>query len=82
MANEMQDSKTIAKLAEGDMVAIEANYHAKCFLAFRRKYNAFVIYFGGTKTSENNDSVSEARAFAELVFLFYGNLGRKWDVFV
>ena len=32
MANDLADSKILAKLSEGDMVATEAKYHAKCIL--------------------------------------------------
>ena len=64
----MQDFPLTAKLAAGDMVAIEAKYHAKCILAFKRKYSAFVASSSGPETVNDGDRVSEARAFAELTY--------------
>ena len=67
MAIQMQDSQLIAKLAAGDMVAIEAKYHSKCMLAFKRKYTAHVGSCSGTESFTNDDSAAEARTFAELI---------------
>lgn len=72
MAVQMQDSQLIAKLAAGDMVAIEAKYHSKCMLAFKRKYTAYVRSFSGTETI-TNDSATEARTFAELISFMEGS---------
>ena len=67
MAIQMQDSQLIAKLAAGDMVAIEAKYHPRCMLAYRRKYTAYVKSCSETETTTNDDSLAEARTFAELI---------------
>ena len=67
MALQMQDSQLIAKLAAGDMVAIEAKYHSRCMLAYKRKYTAYVKSCSETETSTNDDSATEARTFAELI---------------
>ena len=37
-AIELQDTKLLVKLAGGDMVAIDAQYHVKCLLSFYRKH--------------------------------------------
>ena len=42
MAVQMQDSQMIAKLAALDMVVIEAKYHSRCMLAYKRKNRAYV----------------------------------------
>lgn len=67
MAVQTQDSQLIAKLAGGDMVAIEAKYHSKCMLAYKRKYTAYVKSCNKIETSTNDDSAAEARTFAELI---------------
>lgn len=73
MAIQMQDSQLIAKLAAGDMVAIEAKYHSKCMLAFKRKYTAHVRSCSGTESFTNDDSAAEARTFAELISFMEGS---------
>ena len=67
MAVQTQGSQLIAKLAGGDMVAIEAKYHSKCMLAYKRKYTAYVKSCNKIETSTNDDSAAEARTFAELI---------------
>lgn len=67
MGVQMQESQLIAKLAAGDMVAIEAKYHSKCMLAYKRKYMAYATSCSGPETSTKDDSAAEARAFAELI---------------
>jgi len=63
----MNDSQLIAKLAEGDMVTIEAKYHSKCMLAYKRRYTAYVRSCKETEASTNDDSAAEPRTFAELI---------------
>ena len=41
IALEMQNSKLISKLSEGDMVATEAKYHRQCFLKLYNNYHNF-----------------------------------------
>lgn len=67
MAVQMKDSQLIGKLAAGDMVAIEAKYHSRCMLAYKRKYTAYVKSCSETETSANDDSPAEARTLAELI---------------
>ena len=40
-AKEMEDTKILAKLAEGDMVAREACYHKLCMTKYTNKYRTF-----------------------------------------
>lgn len=67
MAFQMQDCQLIAKLAAGDMVAIEAKYHSRCVLAYKRKYTAYVKRCSERETTTNDVSAAEARTFAELI---------------
>ena len=39
-AKELEDTAALAKLKEGDMVAIEAKYHIKCLVGFYNKHRA------------------------------------------
>lgn len=62
-ATELHGTKLLSKLAAGDMVAIDATYHAKCIVAFynraRRKYRESI--------EDHENSRLHAIAFAELV---------------
>ena len=39
VVQDLNDSKIIGKLSEGDMVATEAKYHNKCFLSFFNQHS-------------------------------------------
>ena len=49
MAQELVDTKLLAKLSEGDMIATEAKYHCNCL---SRLYNAYLDH--NTKKSAEN----------------------------
>ena len=60
-AHQLQDMDILAKLSAGDLVALEACYHASCLVLFCRK---------AAKTQSNDDENSDILhgiAFAELV---------------
>ncbi|MES9880446.1 MAG: hypothetical protein ABW185_06135, partial [Sedimenticola sp.] len=62
-AHELQDTQLLAKLAPGDMIALEAKYHAKCIVA---------LYNKASRAATNSDSdAADANlhgiAFAQLV---------------
>lgn len=61
-ALELQDGKLLAKLAAGDMVALEAKYHINCLVALynRRRQNT-------TSKSKQPKDKLQGLAFAELV---------------
>jgi len=44
-AIELDDSFLLAKLAAGDMIAIEAKYHSKCLAALYNKVNQMILIF-------------------------------------
>ena len=37
----MGDNQTVAKLSQGDMVAIDAKYHLRCLVDYKNKYRSF-----------------------------------------
>jgi hypothetical protein len=59
----LQDSKLLAKLSSGDMVAQEVKYHAKCLAALYNRSRAAQSKL----TQENAESKRSGIAFAELV---------------
>ena len=63
-ANTLQDSKLLAKLSAGDLIALEARYHARCLVAL---YNRAAAVDRETSSSEPTHSCSESLAFAQLV---------------
>ena len=65
MAIEMEDTELLAKLAGGDVIAIEAKYHSTCMTKYKNKYRSYI-----RNKNKNSDSCNErakARAFVELV---------------
>ena len=73
IAKELRDTKLLAKLSGGDMVAIDAQYHLRCLAAF---YNR-----GRTRKRRSNEAPhhinAESLAFAEVVSYIkeYGEIG-------
>ena len=53
MAQELVDTKLLAKLSEGDMIATEAKYHCNCL---SRLYNAYLDH-NTKKSAENQPEV-------------------------
>lgn len=66
MATELQDTDLLAKLAAGDMIAIEAKYHRKCMLSLRHRYRS-LIRKSTSDESTKVEEIAEARAFTELI---------------
>ena len=62
MCNRVSNSFLLAKLAAGDMIAIEAKYHNKCMAALYNKARS-----AKQVCSESDDSHLHGIAFAELV---------------
>ena len=56
MAEKLNDSKLLAKLAEGDMCATEAVYHKKCFTSF---YNRFKKAIRCVTSEEGQESLKQ-----------------------
>lgn len=62
-AHELQDTKLLAMLATGDMIALEAKYHAKCLVALYNKASRDDISSGVDETDLHLHGI----AFAQLV---------------
>ena len=41
IATEMGDNQMLAKLSQGDMVAVYAKYHLRCLVDYKNKYRSF-----------------------------------------
>ncbi len=50
MATEMNDTSLLVKLADGDLVAIEAKYHFACLTKYRNRYRSHVRSDAGSST--------------------------------
>jgi hypothetical protein len=42
MVTELQDSELLSRISAGDLIAIEAKYHRKCFVSLRNRHTAHV----------------------------------------
>ena len=60
-ANEMSDTKLIAKLSEGDMVSRDAIYHKECLTGLHNRYRKFLKL----KESPSNEKRLQSIAVAE-----------------
>lgn len=71
MAHDMQDTKLLAHLSGGDLVAIEAKYHLECLTTYRNRYRVYNCHRSSSSTSQGSTidkvSMGKARAFVELV---------------
>ena len=63
-ANVLQDSKLLAILSTGDLIATEACYHARCLVALYRRAAAVEKEHS---VGDNNSSAEHSLAFAQLV---------------
>ena len=79
IAEELRDTKLLAKLLGGDMVAIDAQYHLRCLAAFYGR--------GRSRKRRSNEAPhhinAETLAFAEVVSYIkkYGQIGEDLNVF-
>jgi len=73
IATELRDTKLLAKLSVGDMIAIDAVYHFKCLTSFYNKHRSQQRHSTEKCHQINTDSL----AFAEVVSYIeeYGKLG-------
>ena len=66
MAEELEDSTLLARIAAGDMIAIEAKYHNGCLLQLKNRYRA-PQRDKVTKENTTDENMNESRAYVELV---------------
>ena len=62
-ATDLGDTKLLAKLGGGDMVAIDADYHNKCYVGYCKRAKRSIT----SDSSNNTEKVLGGIAFAELV---------------
>ena len=62
-AKNLGDTKLLAKISEGDMVAIETKYHLKCLVGFYNKHRAH--------TKRNPENASEDAILTGIFTLFW-----------
>ncbi len=60
MATEMNDTDLLVKMADGDLVAIEAKYHFACLTKYRNRYRSHVR----RGSSPANEALKRAKATA------------------
>ena len=64
----MHDTALLTKLAEGDLVAIEAKYHFNCLSRYRNQYRGYLqAKADSSRSLQLADKKAKARAFAELI---------------
>ena len=68
MVEEMNDYELCVKIGGGDLVALEAKYHAYCLVKYKNKHRSFsrakCSSYGGSYSKLQE--VNQARAFADL----------------
>ena len=46
MATDLQETELMARIEDGDLVALEAKYHLECLTALRYYYRSFKLQLG------------------------------------
>ena len=67
MATDLQDTKLLARISGGDLVAIEAKYHFNCLSAYKSKYGSTQRAEADSSNSSNDVKSIQAQAFVELL---------------
>lgn len=65
MATEMEDTDLLAKLAGGDVIAIEAKYHSSCMTKYKNVYRSHIR--NRNRNADSSHERAKGRAFVELV---------------
>lgn len=65
MATDLQGSELLSRMATGDLIAVEAKYHRKCFVSLRNKHRAHIRKCNAKE--ENLYEIYESVAFIELI---------------
>ena len=70
MANELKETKILAKLIEGSMVSLEAKYHKNCMLHFLNRYRS--VQKNRVREEENKEQNNEYfEGVLSFLFLLY-----------
>ncbi len=67
MATDLQDTRLLARISGGDLVAIEAKYHFNCLSAYKSKHRSVQRAEADNSNHSNDIKIIEAQAFAELL---------------
>lgn len=68
IATELGKFDLLAKISQGDLIAIEAKYHMKCLTNLRNEYRSLIRQTKRESLdSQDDEKVNESRAFVELV---------------
>jgi len=67
MATDLQDTAILARIAGGDIVAIDGMYHLNCLTEFRNRHRSFKRRIRNVDESKMEEKKIKARAFIELV---------------
>lgn len=78
MADKMNDTWMIAKISQGDLVAIEAKYHFLCLIRYKNRYRSFLRQ---NEDKNSNRYATKARAFVELISYIEDSLEEGISVF-
>ena len=77
-ATQMDDTKVLAKLSEGDMMTREACYHKSCMDRFANRYRSFVRKEAkaNRKSQQNHESIALAETMIYLKKLYRKTIQR------
>ncbi len=82
MASEMNDTDMLVKLADGDLVAIEAKYHLSCLTKYRNQYRGYVQSCITSCSSASEDQKrGKCMAFANTVSYIENCLKNRTFIF-
>ena len=69
MATDLQDTRLLARISGGDLVAIEAKYHFNCLLVYKRKHG--IVQQGEAYNSNHSNEIKIILLSDFLSFIFF-----------
>ena len=63
MITELQDTNLLCRIGVGDLIAMEAKYHAKCQVNLRNRYRSLIKSKSRDDSQNTNEKVNESRVF-------------------
>ena len=67
MATDLQDTTLLARIANTDVIAMEAKYHLLCLVQIQNRHRSFLLQKRSDNSSVRDEQMSEARALTELM---------------
>ena len=74
MAITLGDNDVLARIAGGDLIAIEAQYHYNCLSRFKSRYRSVMRKEPGETRCSNDEKIVQSRVFAELISFIEDNI--------